>query len=314
MLKPKIYLLISALLSLITICSCAPKMPEIKISDINIHGVTPATTTGVSTNTPYIYVLPDEYKTIFSQSDWEQNPSLSDELFTGNAVMDWYSDITFTHYLDPTLDSIQLSGGDWVAFDNYWSYYCIEPPVMGPFTDRSNNVFRDATELEIGVMIEKTHARNMKFALTTELNWDVMRGPLQGWDYQQAFWERSAKILEQRARELDKPTAHTNQFWDAWFQAYGKFVLSQAQIAQNHGADMLVIGKQIDGAGAPGNEPRWKVLIAEIRDIYKGPINYGAWTNQDYSQADFFPCEDLDYIIVYYYNTISDSEILRLWN
>ncbi|HXX59151.1 MAG TPA: hypothetical protein VEI27_00555 [Dehalococcoidales bacterium] len=310
--KSKICLVIPAVLLVATLCSCTPKIPQINITVPSFGSSTQATTTttGTSTtknNSSYNYVLPDEYKTIFAQSDWVQNPSLSSGFMTGNTVTDWFSDIAYNKYLDPTLDSMQKSGGGWVAFDNYWSYYSLQPTVIGPFKDRSNNTFRDATADEIGVMIQKTHARGMKFALMSELNWDVMRGPWQGWDYQQQFATRSSGLIEQMGRDLSNPTDAVNQFWDGWFDAYSKFAIFQAQAAQTYGADMLVIGKQIDGAVSPGNEGRWKALIAAVRQVYKGPISYAAWTSETYTQAKFFPFDDLDNIIIYYYNVISSD-------
>ena len=324
----RLLLITTILLTGIIVITCAVNTPEITPSGTSTTTVPSETSTPVvpsGTNTtvmpsetstptesepspPYIYQLPSNYAAIFSQPEWEANPTLPSDFFTGNTFMDWYCDITIDELLDTTLDSMQQSGGDWVIFDNYWSYYSLEPPQIGPFPDRSSGGFRDATEEELAAMIEKTHSRNMKFALITELNWDVMRGEWQGWEQQQEFWEKSAKFLSQKADELDNPTEATNQFWDTWFETYGNFILNQAQIAQKYQADTLVIGKQIDGAVRAGNSQRWKDLIAKVRAVYQGPISYAAWTDQNYSQAYDFPCEDLDYIIIYLYNKISDQE------
>ena len=257
---------------------------------------------------PFVYVLPDEYADLFAQADWIQEPSLPEDFVTGNTFMDWYSDMTIERYVDSTLDSMQQTGGNWVIFDNYWSYHSIEPPVFGPFTDRNDNAFRDATEEEIGAMIQKAHDRGLKFALMLELNWDVMRGEWQGWEHALSWGEEYFAILERKVEELDNPTAGTNEFWDDWFESYGTFVMEHARIARDGNADMLVIGKQIDYAVSPGNEQRWRDLIRDVRTVYDGPLGYAAWTNHEYTQAEFMPYEELDYIIIYYYNEISTVE------
>jgi len=301
-------------LTLIAGNACVPEIEFPDLPDITIS-TSPDEPSDTKSNPqtepvsePFMYALPDEYQNILSQPEWAQTPGLQEGFFTGNTFMDWYSDITYERYLQSTLDSMQQSGGEWVIYDNYWSYYTIEPPVFGPFTDQQYGTFRDASGEEIAAMIQQTHFRSMKFALMVEVNWDVMRGEWQGWDYQQTFWEKSASLLAAKANELVNPTEETNQFWDDWFDSYGSFVLNQAQIAQDCGADMLIIGKQIDGAVSPGNEQRWRDLIARVKAVYDGLLSYASWTNQDYTQAEFMPYEEMDYIIIYYYNEISTAE------
>lgn len=81
-----------------------------------------------------------------------------------------------------------------------------------------------------------------------------------------------------------------------------------ARVAQWYVADMLVIGKQRYYAIRKGNEERWKKLIERVREVYKGPIGYAATTIETYSAINEFPCEVLDYVIIYLYNKISEKE------
>ncbi|MBI2323447.1 MAG: hypothetical protein HYU87_00560 [Chloroflexi bacterium] len=226
----------------------------------------------------------------------------------GHEFMDFYSTAFYRQLLLPTLDAMRRTGGDWVIYDQYWSYHSLEPPKIAPYVERGDGWFRDASEDELAAMIQGAHDRGMRFALMLELNWDVMRGPWVSWEHNQAFWDASQAKLAELRRGLDRPTPGVNEYWDAWFASYSAFVLRHADIAQRYGADALVVGKQIDGAVHPGNAQRWKALIAKVRERYRGPISYAAWTDEHYSQAEDFPVESLDFIVVYLYNRLSDAE------
>ena len=256
----------------------------------------------VPTPTPFVYELPAADAQLFSGPEWDQNPALPANFMLGNTFMDVYGNEQYNQYLDTTLASMQDTGAGWVIFDNYWSYQSLEPPVVGPFPDRFG--FRDATADEIQSIADKAHVRGMKFALMMELNWDVMAGPWVSWEESQKFWSQSQEFLADKANDVEGNAA----YWDAWFESYTAFALDQAKVAEQSGADMLVIGKQIDGAVAAGNVERWKTLIEKVRQVYHGPLSYASYTNQYGSQAEEFPYEDLDYIIIYYYNDISDAE------
>jgi hypothetical protein len=256
----------------------------------------------VPTPTPLIYQLPPDDAQVFSSPEWEQNPILPASFMLGNTLMDVYGNEQYQQYLNSTLDSMKNTGAGWVVFDNYWSYQSLEPPIVGPFPNRFG--FRDATADEIQNMVDEAHARGLKFALMMELNWDVMAGPWVSWEESQKFWTESQQFLTEKAEDVNGNAA----YWDAWFETYTAFALDQAATAEKSGADMLVIGKQIDGAVAQGNQERWQALIEQVHRIYHGPLSYAAYTNQYGSHADVFPFQDLDYITIYLYNDISDAD------
>ena len=255
----------------------------------------------------FAYVLPDEFKSEFSKPEFIQKPSLKSDFFIGHTFMDYYSTNYFNSFLGSTLDSMKESG-NWIVYDNYFSYYSIEPPKIGEFTQRFSGFFRDATESELKEMIEKAHEKGLKFALMLELNYDVMRGDWQGWEYQEAFWEKSAGRLDELGRELESNSPEINAYWDSWFKEYESFALNHARIAEENNAEMFIIGKQLEGALSKGNEQRWRNLIKKIKEIYKGPVSYAAWTSENFSQAEFFPYEEADYIMIYLYNNASGKE------
>ena len=70
-------------------------------------------------------------------------------------------------------------------------------------------------------------------------------------------------------------------FWDTWFAAYQRWLLTQATLAKNAAADQLVIGDfklrpsfPGEPEAAPDAEARWRSLIGKVREIYKGPLAF----------------------------------------
>src|SRR5260370_22156932 len=70
-------------------------------------------------------------------------------------------------------------------------------------------------------------------------------------------------------------------FWDSWFAAYQGYLLTQASLARNSGADQLVIGDFKLRPSLPGEpeappdaEARWRALIAKVRSVYGGPLAF----------------------------------------
>ena len=223
--------------------------------------------------------------------------------------MDIYNTFLFKNRFESSILSMKNNNAQWAVYDNYWSYHSINPPVIGEYIKLYEHSFRHATEEEIGMMIKTTHENGMKFALMSELNFDVAKGSFTNWEEERKFWTDSAALLEEMGKGLSSPTPEINAYWDEWFKQYTTFILSNAQIAQKYGADMLVIGKQIDGAVKEGNTQRWKKLIKEVREIYEGPISYAGYTNNGYTQfqeAGFIT--ELDYITIYMYNSIDTNE------
>lgn len=228
---------------------------------------------------------------------------------TGHTFMDIYNTRIFEKSLTPTIESIKQNNGSWVIYDNYNSYHQMNPPVIGPIPNSNPQTFRSASEKELQSMIQLVHDQGLKFALMTELNYDVAMGQFTTWDESQEFWDSSATFLTQMGENLDQATAEQNTYWDQWFEQYTACILFNTEVAENYGADMLLIGKQIDGAVRKGNTARWEELIRQVRETYSGPISYAAWTNNDYTQLqDAGFLDSLDYITIYMYNPISSLE------
>jgi hypothetical protein len=70
-------------------------------------------------------------------------------------------------------------------------------------------------------------------------------------------------------------------FWDKWFSAYERYLLSEAALARASGADQLVIGDFKLRPSFPGEpeappdaEARWRGLITRVRAVYGGPLAF----------------------------------------
>ncbi len=255
-----------------------------------------------------VWQQPQEYLNMISGPGWLPADSVT-KITTGHTFMDLNNTFLFKNRFAPTIKSMKSNNAQWAVFDNYNSYHSLNPPVIGTYTDTSEHSFRHATDAELKTMIETTHQNGLKFALMTELSFDVAQGKFTTWEENEKFWKDSQALLDKMGSGLDKPTSEQTAYWDKWFAEYTKFIMSNASAAQKYGADMLVIGKQIDGAVRMGNTQRWKKLIQEVRSVYQGPIGYAGFTNNDYTQ--FQECgfiSDLDSIIIYMYNAVSQKE------
>lgn len=267
-------------------------------------------TTGTATDAAPV-PLTDEYKAVLAGPEYRQPAGVTKKVTSGHTFMDYYSNTMYRDFADTTLDAMKTDGASWVVFDNYWSYQAMDQPVIAPFpaTYRlDGNSFHDANEAELADLIQKAHARGLKFALMLAVNWDLLKGPFTDAATGAKIQADARALLVQKGAELENPTAATNSYWDRWFATYQQFLLWHAQVAQKYGADMLVIGQQIEGAVRQGNTARWQALIAETRKVYSGPLAYAGWTDNSYSELqDAGFAKDLDYLIDYMYNDISDQ-------
>jgi len=78
--------------------------------------------------------------------------------------------------------------------------------------------------------------------------------------------------------------------WDIWFESYTDFIIHYANIAEETGVDLLVIGTELDTATMPNNSvaprdatDRWREIITKIRQHYSGPLTYSVSIHGDNS-------------------------------
>jgi len=99
-----------------------------------------------------------------------------------------------------------------------------------------------------------------------------------------------------------------------WFESYTEFILSEAELAEGTGVEVLVIGTELVGVSKYTEE--WKKLIDKVRKVYSSKLTYAAegmnakdiefWDALDYIGIDaYFPLTDK--------NSPSLDELIQGW-
>jgi hypothetical protein len=170
-------------------------------------------------------------------------------------------------------------GVNWVAALPY-AYYVVNSPKIDTISvcPLDNCPHGPSTKYAVIELIEKSKLEGIKVMLKPQL------------------WAEMEWIGD---LEFDTETK-----WDQFERNYTQFVLEWAQIATDMDVELLCIGTEI--AKFVIHRPNyWRGLIAQVRQIYRGPLTYAAnW--DDYQAVPFW--DDLDYIGVdAYFSLIPDK-------
>jgi len=94
----------------------------------------------------------------------------------------------------------------------------------------------------------------------------------------------------------------TEEAWKTWEAQYHSFMMHYAHLAAEVDAAMLVVGTELH---RPVEErPQfWRALIADVREIYQGPLTYAANWWEEYEAVTFW--DALDYIGIQGYFELS---------
>jgi len=91
--------------------------------------------------------------------------------------------------------------------------------------------------------------------------------------------------------------------WDAWWRSYTDFNVHLARIAQEEGVEWYSVGTEM--ASTHPFPDRWRVLVAEVRKVFKGKITYSV----NFDSHDTFTFGDcLDVIGMNTYDPIAKDE------
>ena len=91
--------------------------------------------------------------------------------------------------------------------------------------------------------------------------------------------------------------------WSTYFENYTKHLTHYASLAEKHGVDSFCIGKE--SITTITREQEWREVIAEVRQVYSGPITYSAF----YNKVDEIQWWDaLDYIGVSAYYPMTQKK------
>ena len=114
-------------------------------------------------------------------------------------------------------------------------------------------------------------------------------------------------MLKPHVDLLDDPSHYRGEIgpnfreadWAEWFASYREFILHYAGLAAAAEADLFCVGCEL--GTTVSHEAEWRVLVAEIRVVYSGPLVYadnlvetqpnavGWWDAVDYIGEDAYP-------------------------
>jgi hypothetical protein len=92
--------------------------------------------------------------------------------------------------------------------------------------------------------------------------------------------------------------------WRAWFSSYRAFLLRYAALAESAHVDLLIVGAELTRASTKHPDD-WRVMIAETRRVYHGPLTYAANWYEEASGITFW--DALDYIAVQAYYPLAEK-------
>jgi hypothetical protein len=180
----------------------------------------------------------------------------------------------------------------------------LDEPVFAPrdrhfgFRDLAALV-RSAHEAGLRVMV-KPHLE-MRGYEPTEEERRVFRGP--NGEARRALVARLESHMAQGEHLQHNLIAMRGEAdWRRWFESYAAYVLPYAHDAQDAGADMFCVGREMDST-VVRRESDWRALVARVRAAFHGPLTYSA--NFDTWQGIGF-WDALDFIGVSAYFPLSD--------
>ncbi len=170
---------------------------------------------------------------------------------------------------------IQNTGANWVAIIPY--AFC--SPVQPNVTFDHPNQWIGETSSGITEAIRMAHQAGLKVMLKPHI-WVIG----QGW---------AGDLNYNSPEQLEN-----------WKSSYKTYILNYAKIANDLNVELISIGTEIRQL-AKTNDSYWIDLIAQVREIYAGPLTYSAnWDN--YQNIPFW--DQLDYIGIDAYFPISESK------
>ncbi len=102
---------------------------------------------------------------------------------------------------------------------------------------------------------------------------------------------------------------------DEWFASYREMILHYAAMADAHGVAQFVVGTELRGTS--GHEAQWREVIADVREVYSGPITYAA-NHDEFTDVAFWDALDLIGVDAYFplseISTSIISDLRRSWD
>ncbi|MCC6301108.1 MAG: hypothetical protein IT314_17600 [Anaerolineales bacterium] len=196
-------------------------------------------------------------------------PSRGSEFMAGVEYQSYYDPST-PAFNDLALQNIQSMNANWVVYTPSWTYKRVAPNL---FTQQPG---KDPFWSDTVRAVTEARARNLNVALFPQPRFETNAAD---------FWNGAAR--------------NDINWWNDWFDHYRAFTIHFADLATQSGAQAVIVGgdwilpalpdgKLVDGSpsGVPSDaETRWKNLIAEIRQRFRGKVIFAL----PYNSTDFTP-------------------------
>jgi hypothetical protein len=154
---------------------------------------------------------------------------------------------------------------------------------------------------DLDVLVRNAHAAGLRVMLKPHLEMrgfdasEEERRVLRGADSP----ERRALVARFEAQlatgehlQHNRIAMRSGRDWERWFESYRGYILPFAREAQQAGADMFCVGRELDST-VVAREADWRDVVARVRALFHGPLTYSA--NFDTWQAIGF-WDALDFI------------------
>jgi hypothetical protein len=200
-------------------------------------------------------------------------------------------DPTWQPWIPLAIQNIQGIYSNTLVIDPTWTVKRTAPFIFSPIPGK------DALWSDSMVTVNQARAANLNVALFPTPN---LPGEPSAW------WNS---------------TAHDPAWWDAWFNRYAAFAAYHADLAEQSGSQLLILGGdwvipalpggQINGSssGVPADAPaRWQAIISDIRDRFKGSVYWALSYPGGLSTAPDF-LNSLDGIYLLWYAPLSGSSV-----
>lgn len=195
-------------------------------------------------------------------------PSRGTGFMAGIEYQTYYDPSTPT-YNDLALQNILGLGANWVVYTPSWTYKRVTPNI---FTEQPG---KDPFWADTARAVTEARSRNINAAIFPQPRFAVDAND---------FWKNAPR---------------DGNWWNDWFEHYRAFAIHFADQATLSGAQALILGGDwilpalpsgtlADGtsSGAPADaETRWKNLIAEVRQHFRGSVLFAV----PYNSINFVP-------------------------
>ncbi len=152
---------------------------------------------------------------------------------------------------DWALREIAALGADWTSITPYSTMIASDDVEIIPWFEHPESDL----DLEVRVTIRQAHALGLEVLLIP---------PVYPWD-----WSWRGQL------NPGGGPAGTPEGWDRWFESYGRYILSWADVAAEEGVEMMSIGVEFRSASWLYRD-RFALLADEVRGRYDGLLVYSA--------------------------------------